>query len=92
VEADRSGFRLFAGSGLGGGTERREAKAFQVLLSMDPSPRRLAIADREDIVIGLAKRESIAVIARRIGKAPSTVSREAAADWGHGTLFPPNNP
>ena len=45
-------------------------------------PGRLTIADREEIVIGLAKGETLTAIANRIGKATSTVSREVAANGG----------
>jgi IS30 family transposase len=37
---------------------------------------RLSLAEREEIVIGLARRESVRQIAARLGRAPSTVSRE----------------
>jgi transposase, IS30 family len=48
------------------------------------SPRagRLTIADREEILIGLAKGDTFTAIANRIDKAPSTVSREVAANGG----------
>jgi IS30 family transposase len=41
-----------------------------------PSGRYLSLAEREEIALGLAARESIRSIAQRIGRAPSTVSRE----------------
>ena len=41
-----------------------------------PSGARLTIADREEILIGLERGESIRAIARRVGRAPSTVQRE----------------
>jgi transposase, IS30 family len=47
-----------------------------------PRAGRLTIADREEIVIGLAKGETFTAIAAQIGKAPSTVSREVAANGG----------
>jgi IS30 family transposase len=47
-----------------------------------PRPGRLTIAEREEIVIGLAKGETFTAISKRIGKAPSTVSREVAANGG----------
>jgi IS30 family transposase len=47
-----------------------------------PRPGRLTIADREEIVIGLAKGETFTGIASRIGKALSTVSREVGANGG----------
>ena len=37
---------------------------------------RLSLAEREEIVVGLAGRESVRAIAVRLGRAPSTVSRE----------------
>jgi transposase, IS30 family len=38
--------------------------------------RRLSLAEREEIAAGLAAAEPVRVIARRLGRAPSTVSRE----------------
>jgi transposase, IS30 family len=38
--------------------------------------RRLSLAEREEIAIGAAMREPVRCIAVRIGRAPSTVSRE----------------
>jgi IS30 family transposase len=49
-----------------------------------PGPGRLTLADREEITLGLRGGESFAVIARRLGKAVSTVSREVAANGGRG--------
>src|SRR6266571_2003756 len=45
------------------------------------SPLRLSLAEREEISRGLVGDESCRAIARRLGRAPSTVSREVA---GHG--------
>jgi transposase, IS30 family len=39
--------------------------------------KRLSLAEREEIAIGLAGKEPVRQIARRLGRAPSTVSREA---------------
>jgi transposase, IS30 family len=47
-----------------------------------PGPGRLTLADREEITLGLHAGEPFAVIARRLGKAVSTVSREVAANGG----------
>lgn len=44
-------------------------------------PLRLSLAEREDISRGLAAGESLRAIAARLGRAPSTVSREVK---GHG--------
>jgi IS30 family transposase len=49
-----------------------------------PGPGRLTLADREEISLGLRAGESFTVIARRLGKAVSTVSREVAANGGRG--------
>jgi uncharacterized protein YerC len=47
-----------------------------------PGLGRLALADREEITLGLHAGESFTVIAARLGKAVSTVSREVAANGG----------
>jgi transposase, IS30 family len=49
-----------------------------------PGPGRLTLADREEITLGLHAGESFTVIAARLGKAVSTVSREVAANGGRG--------
>jgi transposase, IS30 family len=49
-----------------------------------PGPGRLTLADREEITIGLHAGQSFTVIAARLGKAVSTVSREVAANGGRG--------
>ena len=41
-----------------------------------PSYRRLSIEEREKILAGMARKDSIRAIARSIGRAPSTVKRE----------------
>src|SRR5215217_5122524 len=52
-----------------------------------PAPRRrssgrLALAEREEISRGLAAGLSLRVIAAGLGRAPSTISREVAANGG----------
>jgi IS30 family transposase len=47
-----------------------------------PGPGRLTLADREEISLGLRAGEACAVIAARLGKAASTVSREVAGNGG----------
>src|SRR5215217_2811838 len=47
-----------------------------------PGPGRLTLADREEITLGVHGGESFTVIAARLGKATSTVSREVAANGG----------
>jgi IS30 family transposase len=46
------------------------------------SPLPLSVAEREEISRGLAGGESLRAIAARLGRAPSTVSREVAANGG----------
>jgi IS30 family transposase len=46
------------------------------------SPLRLSLVEREEISRGLAAGESLRVIAGRLGRSPSTVSREVAAQGG----------
>jgi IS30 family transposase len=47
-------------------------------------PRRLSLAEREEISRGLAAGQSIRAIATALGRAPSTVSREVGANGGPG--------
>jgi len=53
-------------------------------LDWDPSPARLSASEREEIRSGLEAGESFRVIARRLGRAASTVSREVNANGGRG--------
>src|SRR6478672_11233220 len=46
------------------------------------SPLRLSLAEREEISRGVAAGESLRAIAKRLGRAPSTVSREVKANGG----------
>ena len=46
------------------------------------SPLRLSLVEREEISRGLAGGESLRAIARRLGRAPSTVSREVSSHGG----------
>ena len=55
------------------------------LRPLPPKPRsekRLSVAEREEISRGLALDESFRSIARRLGRAPSTVSREVNTNGG----------
>src|SRR5215213_161388 len=48
----------------------------------EPRPGSLSIADREDILVGIRAGETLSSIARRLHRAPSTVSRDVAANGG----------
>jgi IS30 family transposase len=47
-----------------------------------PAPGRLSAEEREEILVGLARGESMSAIARSLGRAPSTITREVAANGG----------
>jgi transposase, IS30 family len=63
-------------------TVMREAGGMTRRVSWEPSPARLSAAERELVVRGLDAEESFRAIARRLGRAPSTVSREVNANGG----------
>jgi IS30 family transposase len=46
------------------------------------SPRQLSLGDREEVSRGLAAGESLRCIARQLGRAPSTISREVDRNGG----------
>jgi transposase, IS30 family len=47
-----------------------------------PAPGRLSAEEREDILVGVRAGESMSSIAHRLGRAPSTVTREVGANGG----------
>lgn len=47
-----------------------------------PPPGHLNLEEREEILIGLSHGESMSAIARRLGRSPSTITREVAANGG----------
>jgi len=47
-----------------------------------PASGRLSAEDREEILLGLARGESMSDIARSLGRAPFTITREVAANGG----------
>lgn len=63
-----------------GGVMRRE--------EWDPSPWRLSQDERDDIADGLRAGESCTTIASRLGRAPSTITREVKANGGRGGYRP----
>jgi len=50
--------------------------------SWEPRPGCLSITQREEILVGIRAGETLSGIARRIGRVPSVVSREVAANGG----------
>jgi IS30 family transposase len=48
-----------------------------------PAYRRLSIEEREFILVGISQRRSIRAMAAELGRAPSTISRELAANLHH---------
>ena len=48
---------------------------------------RMSLVDREEISRGLVAGESFRSIARRLGRAPSTISREVNASGGRGDIW-----
>src|SRR5258708_23248383 len=46
------------------------------------SPRTLSLSEREEISRGVARRDSVRAVARRLGRAPSTISREIRRHGG----------
>ena len=60
----------------------RETGGVARRLDWEPSPARLSADEREEIAAGLWAGESSRTIARRLGRAPSTVTREVKANGG----------
>jgi IS30 family transposase len=48
----------------------------------EPRPGSLGIAEREEVLVGVRAGESLTAIAKRLGRVPSTISREVAANGG----------
>ncbi len=51
-----------------------------------PRPGCLSIVEREEILVGIRAGESLTVIAKRLGRAPSAVTRDVAANGGRESL------
>ena len=62
--------------------DRRLGVGEQGQLSWSAGPRRLSLAEREEISRGLLRGDSFAAIGRQLGRSTSTVSREVAANGG----------
>ncbi len=60
------------------GPGKRESRQ----IAWSPGEHRLSLGDREEISRGLSAGEPVRAIARRLGRAPSTVSREVRANGG----------
>ena len=61
---------------------RRESKRPVRSDGWQPGPGRLTLADREEVSLGLRSGDSFSVIAIKLGKAVSTVSREVGGNGG----------
>jgi IS30 family transposase len=78
----RDGLSLHAAAraaGVGQGTAVRwfgKAGGMSPIELDEPSSRYLSLAEREEIVVGIAERVSLREIARRLGRSPSTIVRE----------------
>jgi transposase, IS30 family len=68
--------------GIGHQTVPKVLRRVSSPVSWDPSPARLSLAEREEIRVGLERGEAFSVIARRLGRAVSSVSRDVAANGG----------
>jgi IS30 family transposase len=65
-----------------GGVWFNKAGGMSPLRLVEPvKGRYLSMAEREEVAIGVAREESTRSIARRLGRAPSTVSREIRRNW-----------
>jgi IS30 family transposase len=51
-------------------------------LGWEPRPGSLTIRERERILLGIGRGESLSAIARALGRSPSTIAREVKADGG----------
>jgi IS30 family transposase len=60
----------------------RDQGVFRPFVEWDPGPGRLTLDEREDIGLGLARGESLASIARGLGRPTSTVAREVQGNGG----------
>jgi IS30 family transposase len=69
-------YRVLPGAGRGRAGTRAQ------LESWDPGPRRLRLEEREEIGRGLVAGESLSVIAARLARSVSTISREVGANGG----------
>ena len=80
-----------------GRTGRSIRRLFEDAGGVRPAPRRraerhLSLTEREEISRGVAAGESLRVIASRLGRAPSTVSRELARNGATTGIGPTSRP
>jgi len=62
----------------------RQGGGMPMISLAEPSGRFLSFAEREEIALGLAAGDSVRAIAARLGRSPSTISREIARNRGSG--------
>ena len=75
-----------------GEAEFRQAGGVPPLSPTPPGPRSLSLTERERILAGISRGDSIRQIARSIGRAPSTVQRELRRNRGRSALYRPRHP
>src|SRR5262249_44503662 len=87
LSAEGSTTRLIAKEiGRGHGVVAKHLREMRRPAAREPvrSALRLSLVEREEISRGLAGGESLRLIAWRLGRSPSTISREVAANGGRG--------
>ena len=90
-EGSRTGAEIAAEVGRSAGSVYGVIRAVGGIGRLDrwaPSPARLGADDRDEIALGLARGESMRSIARRLGRAASTITREVARNGGRSQYRP----
>ena len=59
----------------------RDGKHYRALVRMGTETGLPPIGDREQILLGIGRGESLSAIARSLRRAPSTITREVSGQW-----------